>query len=327
MSTTLQGLDAASHVPHALHDGTRPWQETNCYVDIWIEVLHSLDLEPLAALAFTVDLDFEGDQYTFYKVPLPDLQALYGIEVQELNVWRPLIRHAEQQVAMGRLFIMEVDSWFLPDTRGVSYRHEHVKSAIAVKHIDVVAQVLGYFHGTGYHVLSGEDFRGVFRLEEGLRGLATLAPYVEIVKFDRAVPAPPSELARRSLALLLRHLANRPQHNPVQAHRTRLEADIAWLREEPIEVFHQYAFATARQLGSCFGLTSSYLQWLDGRGEAGLGSAIKACDEIAATAKALQFTLARVVTYRKDADLSGLFDHLESSWATVMAELERRYGV
>ena len=325
MNTTSPGIDPANYVAHRLHEGTRHWPETNCYIDLWIEALHSLDLEPTAALGFTVGLDFEGDQYTFYKFPLPDLQYLYGIEVQELNIWRPLLRHASEQVAMGRLFIMDVDSWFLPDTAGVSYRREHVKSAIAIQHVDMGAQQLGYFHGAGYGLLSGEDFRGVFRLGEP-SARSSLPPYAEVAKVDRAVRLPDAELTRRSLILLRRHLADRPPSNPVEAHRVRLERDIAWLREEPAEVFHQYAFATARQLGSCFGLTCSYLQWLGARGESGLEAAITATDEIASTAKTLQFLLARSVKTGKDEKLSHLFDRLESSWATAMAELERRYG-
>jgi hypothetical protein len=326
VSTSVLGLDSATYAPHALHDPARPWQETNCYVDLWIEALHGLGLEPTAALPFTLGLDFEGDQYTFYKFPLPDLQFLYGIEVQELNIWRPLVTHAEEQVAMGRLFMPEVDSWFLPDTQGVSYRREHVKSSIAVQHIDTVARVLGYFHGPGYHTLSGEDFAGVFRMEADLRGPATLPPFAEIAKLGGLVHHTPVELVRRSLTLLRHHLANRPRQSPVRAHRDKLEADIAWLRDEPIDIFHQYAFATVRQLGSCYGLTATYLHWLEANGETGLTTAIEACDSIAATSKTLQFKLARVVTYRKDADLAELFDRLESSWDLVMAELGQRYG-
>lgn len=326
MSTSVLGLDSATYTPHALHDPGRLWQETNCYVDLWIEALHGLGLEPAAALPFTLGLDFEGDQYTFYKFPLPDLQALYGIEVQELNIWRPLLQHAEEQVGMGRLFMPEVDSWFLPDTHGVSYRREHVKSSIAIQHIDSAARVLGYFHGAGYHTLSGEDFAGVFRLEEGLRGPTTLPPFAEIAKLGGMVHHASPELVRRSLTLLRRHLATRPRENPIRAHRNKFAADVVWLREEPMEVFHQYAFATVRQLGSCFGLTASYLRWLQANDEAGLDTAAEACDTIAATSKTLQFKLARVVTYRKDTDLTELFDRLESSWELVMAELGQRYG-
>lgn len=326
MSTSVLDLDAATYSAHALHDGERTWQETNCYVDLWIEVLHGLGLDPVAALPFTIGLDFEGDQYTFYKFPLPDLRDLYGIEVQELNIWRPLVQHAVEQAALGRLFMPEVDSWYLPDTKGVSYKLDHVKSSIAVQHIDAEAQVLGYFHGAGYHTLSGEDFAGVFRLESGLRGPATLPPFAEIAKVDHVTRLSPAELTARSVALLRRHLANRPRSNPLEAHRQRLEHDIAWLRDEPIEVFHQYAFATARQLGSCFGLTASYLEWLSARGETGLGAAMAACQEIESTAKTLQFKLARVVTYRKESNLAELFDRMSRAWGVVMSELNHRYA-
>ena len=325
MVATLPGLDPATYAAHPLHANTRHWPESNCYVDLWIEALHSLQLEPTAALGFTIGLDFEGDQFTFYKFPHHDLQYLFGIEVRELNIWRPLLDHAHEQVAMGRLFIMDVDSFLLPDTAGVSYRREHVKSAIAIRHVDQPAQQLGYFHGTGYHVATGDDFQGLLRLDDA-RGQASLPPYVEIARIENAVRLQDAELVRRSLVLFRRHLANRPRGNPVRAHRTRLERDIAWLRREPPEMFHQYAFATLRQLGSCFELTSSYLQWLARHGETGLEAAVASSDEIASTSKALQFMLARAVKSARTESLLPLFDRLEENWAKVIALLEHRYG-
>jgi len=325
VASTVSGLDPAAYATHGLHAGTRHWPETNCYVDLWIEALHSLQLEPTAALGFTIGLDFEGDQFTFYKFPLPDLQYLYGIDVRELNVWRAPLQHVVEQVEMGRLFIMEVDSFLLPDTAGLSYRREHVKSAIAIRHVDVPAQQIGYFHGTGYHILSGHDFQALFRLDEA-RGEGALPPYVEIARIERAERLSEAELARRSLVLFRRHLRNRPRENPVRAHRARLERDIDWLRSEPPQVFHQYAFATLRQLGSCFGLTSSYLQWLAHHGKTGLEAAITSTDEIASTSKALQFMLARAVRSARTESLLPLFDRLEENWAAAMASLEHRYG-
>ncbi len=62
-------VDASSYRPHPLHATERTWTETNCYVDLWIELLHSLGLDPLAAAAFTISTDFEGDQWTFFKFP------------------------------------------------------------------------------------------------------------------------------------------------------------------------------------------------------------------------------------------------------------------
>ena len=104
------------------------WTETNCYVDVWIEVLHALGLDPVAAAAFTLSCDFEGDQWTFFKFPPEDLRTLFGLEVAELNVWRPVVDHVDEQLGLGRLCTVEVDSWFLPDTRGVSYGIDHVKT-------------------------------------------------------------------------------------------------------------------------------------------------------------------------------------------------------
>ena len=77
-------------------------------------------LEPLAALPFTLAIDFEGDQWTFFKFPLADLDALYGVDVFELNVWRPLVDHLEEQLALGRPALVEVDAFYLPDTAGTS---------------------------------------------------------------------------------------------------------------------------------------------------------------------------------------------------------------
>lgn len=64
------------HASHALHQGERVWVETNCYVDLWVEMLHGMGFDPRAALAFTVTQDFEGDQFTFFKFPLEDIEQV-----------------------------------------------------------------------------------------------------------------------------------------------------------------------------------------------------------------------------------------------------------
>src|SRR5207248_1612605 len=138
-----------TYTSHALHDDERAWPETNCYVDLWIEVLHAQGLEPTAGLAFTLGLDFEGDQYTFFKFSLDELRDLYGVEVQELNVWRPLAEQAAEQVRLKRFFMPEIDSFYLPDTAGVTYQIDHGKSSIAVDSIDLERRTLRYFHNRG----------------------------------------------------------------------------------------------------------------------------------------------------------------------------------
>ena len=67
-------------------------------------------------LPFTVRIDFEGDQWTFFKFPHADLLTLYGLDVQEMNPWLSLVGHVEEQVALGRPVLVELDSYYLPDT-------------------------------------------------------------------------------------------------------------------------------------------------------------------------------------------------------------------
>ena len=102
MMRKIWPLDPATYVRHPLHDGDRAWNESNCYVDLWIELLHTAGFEPLAALPFTFAVDVEGDQWTFFKFPLADLNALYGVDVIELQVWRPITAHLEEQLAIVR---------------------------------------------------------------------------------------------------------------------------------------------------------------------------------------------------------------------------------
>jgi len=71
-------LEPTQYVRHDLHSPERIWTEKNCYVDIWIELVHALGFEPNAMLAFTVAVDFEGDQWTFFKPPHDELRDLYA---------------------------------------------------------------------------------------------------------------------------------------------------------------------------------------------------------------------------------------------------------
>ena len=97
------------------------WPETNCYIDLWIEVLAARGLPPEAMFGFTLTQDFEGDQFTFFKVPLEDLEALYGIRSTELAIYDRVETHVAEQLRRGRLCLVEMDSFYMPDTHGVGY--------------------------------------------------------------------------------------------------------------------------------------------------------------------------------------------------------------
>ncbi|HEX5818011.1 MAG TPA: DUF1839 family protein [Gemmatimonadales bacterium] len=324
MSEPGVAASVAVRPPHALHRADRTWEQTNCSLDLWIELLHHLGLEPLAAFGCAVRLDFEGDQYTFLKVPGADLEALYGIDVQELAIWRPLLDHVLEQTGRGRVVMPEVDAWFLPDTRGISYRLDHVKTTIAIAHIHPIERRLDYFHNSGHHALGDADFDGLFRppAEAG----TALPPFVEIAKLDRLVAHPPSELARRATILLEHHVARRPRENPIAAHRARIAEDLALLRGASFETFHHYAFATVRQLGACFGLLAAHLRWLEALDHPELARAAEGCEAIETSAKALEFTLARAVATGRLSAVAPLLERMEQSWAEVMAELVRTHG-
>jgi hypothetical protein len=320
----LWDLDVSAYPSHALHRGDRAWPESNCYVDLWVELLHAFGAEPIAALPFTLGIDVEGDQWTFFKFPFADLDSLYGIEVFELNVWRPLPEHIAEQLALGRPVIVEVDAFYLPDTAGTAYGEEHVKTSIGIQALDTGAARLGYFHNAGYYELSGKDFAGVFRLEKRPPSSECLPPYVEVAKLNvRPLRRP---LLESSLALLHSHLSRRPVVNPFQRYAVRFPADLEWLVCEPLACFHRYAFATLRQCGAAFELAGVYLRWLESAGERGLGSVAATCDLIATTAKTLQFKAARAVSLHRPFDASPMIDTMAGAWDSTMTALVDRYG-
>jgi hypothetical protein len=322
-------LDAATYQRHAIHAESRIWPETNCYVDLLVEQLHALGHEPIAALAFTLGIDFEGDQWTFFKFSDADLADLYGIDVQELAVWRPLTAHIEDQVAAGRPVMVELDSYFLPDTAGTAYGLAHMKSTVGVNEIDVAARHLGYFHNQGYFTLGGDDFDRVFQMQGPVQVLVherMLPPYVEYLKTSPNRPAlRGAALLKASVDTLRKQLARLPTDNPFDRFKAQFARDLVWLMDADMAAFHTYSFANLRQYGACFELAQTYLDWLASQGVAGLEAPAQALGQIAQTAKAFQFQLARSMARKKPLDLAPL-DAMGEAWAAAMAALQRDHG-
>ncbi len=320
MMRQVLALDPATYRRHAVHGEGRVWAETNCYVDLWVELLHAWGFDPVAALPFTLALDFEGDQWTFFKFPHADLYQLYGLDVQELAIWRPLAAHVEEQVGRGRPVLVELDSYYLPDTAGTAYRREHVKTTVAAVAIDLAGRRLGYFHNAGYYDLGGADFAGAFRLDAPADP-AVLPPYVEFVK-RRGTPVPVGEeLVLASIQLLRRQLRRLPDANPFERFKTRFATDLDWLVSAGLETFHLYSFATLRQFGACYELAATYLDWLRERTGKPLDGPAAALMQMATGAKALQFQLARAIGRRKPLDLSAL-DSMAHGWRSALEGLK-----
>lgn len=318
-------LDPATYVRHRTHRGDRTWAETNCYTDVVIELLHGLGHEPLAAMPFTLSIDFDVDQWTFFKFHPADIEALYGLGFHELAPWLPLVQHLEDNVAAGRPVLVELDSFFLPDTVGAAYRLAHVKSTVAVVDLDRDARRMGYFHNQGFHRLDGQDFVDVLQVD-GLVHPRMLPPYIEFVKplpRGRALTGP--ALVEGSLRALRRELGRLPPVNPFEPFRRKFEADLPWLSTADIEVFHAYSFATLRQYGASYELGATYLEWLAEEGVADTRPAAAAFLAISQQTKTMQFQLARAMARRRPIDLAPL-DGMARLWDEGAAHLVRTFG-
>jgi len=319
-------IDAASYRQHPLHDGQRIWPETNCYVDVWIEILNQAGHEPQAALPFVFGIDLDADQWTFFKFPPVDLARLYGIAVTELNVWRPLVDHLETHIARGQVAIVEVDAFHLRDTAGTAYRREHVKTSIGVQLLDREARRLGYFHNASYFELCGDDFDAVLRTVAPSTDPMLLPPYAELATFGTRPPLRGRELVEASLDLLHGHLAAAPAANPIRRYAACMTADLRSLGAYGVGAFHRYAFATLRQLGAAFELGASYLRWLSAHGQPGLQETIQRCDVIADGAKILQFKAARAATTGRELQALDLLAGMAAAWDAALDVLQRRFA-
>lgn len=319
--TALPGLRPDAYTRHALHGEAALWQEKNCYIDLWIELLHALGADPHAMLGCALPLDFEGDQWTFFKPSHDELRRFYGVDVQELTVWRPLAEHAAEHLGAGKLISVESDAFWLPDTAGTDYRRQHSKTTIVLAEVDFDACRAVYFHNAGCFELQGEDFDHT---------LQTLPPaakpplplFAELVRTDRLRLRPAAELRSLALATLPEHLCWRPRDNPVRRFGQRFEQDLPLLRDKGLAHYHAWAFGTVRQLGASAELSARWLQWMAPTPAAATAEAVAQFDLLAGTAKTLILKAARAVASPKPADLSGLFETAATAWDRGMAAVE-----
>lgn len=313
-------LDVRNYQRHALHGEQCVWVEKNCYVDLWIETLHALGHEPIALMPPALAVDFEGDQWTFFKPSLEDLRHLYGVDVQELTIWRPLIEHVLEHVGAGKLISTEADAYWLPDTAGTDYRSKHTKTTIVISAVDTEARELRYFHNAGFFALQGEDFDRIFML--GTTPAEDFLPlFAEVVRFDRQRVRAKAELAAESLALVRRTIPRVPVSNPIRRFRERLDLDLPTLQQRGLGYYHAWAFASVRQVGTAFELAADNLAWLTAQGAGDFSVPAAAFRRIAESNKALILKAARAVNSRKPLDTALLFADQEQAWDDGMSWL------
>lgn len=312
-------LDPTTYQTHPLHDPQRTWQATNCYVDIWIEIVSHVGWPPEPAGLCALSADCLPREWAFLKYQTDDLRLLYGIHVAEIDVWRPVEDHVREHLDAGNFVTVETDSWFLPDTDGISYRTEHTKTTIVPVHMQLERRELTYFHNAGLYEVSGEDFDGV--LARPGSGTHVPMPYVELVRFDRD-DRDVADLAQRALALARDHLGRRPADNPVARLAGVITDGLPVLAERGMPYFHAFSFATTRQLGLTAQNAADGLEWLAAAAPRGVASdpareSAARFREVSDQAKRLQFALARAASGRVR-DVSGALDALADDWQAAI---------
>lgn len=313
---SLLGLDPATYQPHPLHASTREYAETNCYTDVLIEFVASCGHPPEAILGSTFAVDFEGDQWTFFKPAAEELRTLYGIDIHEMQPYRPLVEHIATQLGMGRTMAIDLDAYYLPDTAATSYRREHQKTSVIVEAIDPAAARLHYFHNGGLFELSGDDFR--FALAPtGEAGGQLLPPYTEIIRLDADCPLRGRALRSMALDFLADAMLARPPHNPFDAFGGWLETQLDRIADPSTSDAdcHALTFAAVRMPGAAAELAAAELAWLFG---ARAAPACEALRQIVEHSKALSFLLAR----RRRFSLRAVLEPMALAWNDTTYETE-----
>jgi len=323
--SVIAGLDPVSYGRSIFHQESCVWPERNCYVDLWIEVLHALRLESRAIMPFVLAGDFQDDQWTFLKPTPEDLFDLYGVEVQELNVWRPLLEHAITHLAAGRLISTEADAYWLPDVAGTDYRQNHVKTTIVFNSLDVENQRLGYFHNAGYYQLEGEDFLRTLRLQQPADP-STLPLFAEFIGLERMIRRTPSDLGARSIGLLRRYLSRRPTLNPLARFADSLPAWLPVLREKGMDHYHLWAFGSVRQIGASLELLAGNLHWLQQLDLLDCRPAAETFAGISSGCKTLILKGARAAATGKQAGLVESCREMALAWEKATDQLDALLG-
>ena len=311
---SLFGADPATYRPHPMHGPDRTYIETNCFTDIISELLHARGDEPLASFGSFVRMDFENDQWTFFKPFAVDLEQLYGVDIHEIQPYRSIPHQVEEQLALGRTMTIELDGWYLPDTAATSYRTGHVKTGVIAEAIDVDGERFRYFHNASLYELSGEDFRGAFRTDAGWSE-DVLPPYTELIRFDAGPRLTGEALRDAARASLRGHLGRIVPGNPFDRFHARFAADLPDLLAGDEARYHAYTFATFRMAGAGFELLGSHVDWVLGSQGSNASAAMS---RIVDACKVLGFKLAR----RRPFDPTEMMESLSAAWTEALGSLD-----
>lgn len=317
----ITGLERAG-IRTPLQWQDRIWPETNRFTDVWIGVLAALRLEPAACLAYTLVVDFLDDQWTQFRPSHDDLYALYGIEVQTFQLWRPLTEHLQDQLSAGRLVIVDVPTRGLPDGAGGLLHPRCATETIVINEMDAKGERLGFFHRTDYRVLQGAEYRRLLHPESAPEA-ETLVGRAEVINLHSMVRRPPETLRHLSHQLLEKYLQRVPTRHPLRRWKRRFARDVTPLLAGGSTHYQHWAEAGPHQMGAAFELAACYLVWIagGGSGSAHLIQAADAFRQLSVLARSLVLKGARAVESGQAFQEYDLVDRMVRHWSRGMALL------
>ena len=274
MTLRVWDLDAGAYARHALHRGDRAWPEVELLRGPLGRTAPCGGRRAAGRAALHARRRRRGRSVDLLQVSVSRSRALYGVDVFELNIWRPLPIHISRAARPGPPRHRR-SGRLLPARHGghARIRREHVKTSIGIQALDAQRRRLGYFHNAGYYELLGGRLRWRLPPRRPPADPMYLPPYVEVAKLDaRPRRVGPRAASTRRWRCFAAHLARRPTENPFRRYAAAFPPTSNGSPANPSARFHGYAFATLRQCGAAFELAAAYLRWLEAVGERGLAS-------------------------------------------------------
>ena len=256
--------------------GERTYTETNCYTR------HPDRADPRARRRAAGRRRLHRARWTsratsgrFFKPPPEDLEALFGIDIHEMQPYRPLPRQIAEQIEAGRTLIVELDSWYLPDTAATSYR-TRARQDLGGRRGDRPAPPSASATSTTRACTSSRArTTGARSASAGRSPTTSSRPTRSSSASTAARACRASELRAAAASACCATISQRrPATNPFERFGAQLDARPAGAARRRCAQYHDYAFATVRMFGSAFEITASHVDWLLGaRGRADGGGA------------------------------------------------------
>ena len=209
-----------------LHAGDRTYPETNCYTDILIELLHARGDEPLAAMGSHGADGLRGR-------PVDVLQAARrrtssGCSASTSTRCSPTGRcrsRSPSSSRAGRTMIVELDSWYLPDTAATELPHASTsRRSVVAEAIDPEARAAALLPQRRPATSSRARTTAASSASARRSPTTSCRPTPSSCASTPARGCRATSCARRPASCCARHLGAPPGDQPVRALRRRARA-------------------------------------------------------------------------------------------------------